>query len=185
MIVSHKTSDLLGPKLLLVVLHSMFVGEPPDDRKSRCCSSCSAAEQARLFGYCSSESRCRHYVETSLGAAMAARTDRKQEADLEARVNQAHVLLDGVVEGWARHPAAPQHRHGLLTATPMVDQLPPGQHVGLVEEAAGVCGSLLHFHNCSAAIPVPPTQHFLAGGGTWGVCGGGEGGLHTAHGPAA
>lgn len=85
---------------------------------------------------------------------MAARTDRKQEADLKARVDEAHVLLNGVVEGWTRHAATPQHSHGLLTAAPMVDQLTPGQHVGLVEEAAGVGGSLLHLHNCSAPVPV-------------------------------
>ena len=60
-------------------------------------------------------------------------------SDLKAGVNEAHVLLNGVIEGWARHAATPQHSHGLITATPMVNQLTPRQHICLVEEAAGVC----------------------------------------------
>lgn len=61
------------------------------------------------------------------------------KTDLKARVNEAHILLDGVVKGWARHATARQHGHSLLTATPMVHHLTPRQHVCLIEEAAGVC----------------------------------------------
>ena len=62
-----------------------------------------------------------------------------EHSHLKAGVNEAHVLLDGVIEGWARHAATPQHSHGLITAAPMIHHLTPRQHIRLVEEAAGVC----------------------------------------------
>ena len=72
---------------------------------------------------------------------------------LKAGINEAHVLLNGVVEGWAGHATTPQDSHGLLIATPMVHHFPRRQHVCLVEEAADVCRGLLHLHHSSAALP--------------------------------
>ena len=63
----------------------------------------------------------------------------KHVTDLKARVNEAHVLLNGVIEGWARHATTPQHSHGLITATPMVHHFTPREHVCLAEKAADVC----------------------------------------------
>ena len=60
-------------------------------------------------------------------------------ADLKARIDEAHVLFNGVIEGRAGHAAAPQHTHGLLVGTSMVHHLPSRQHICLVEEATDVC----------------------------------------------
>ena len=59
-------------------------------------------------------------------------------ADLKAGVDETHVLLNGVIQGWAGHATTPQHTHGLLIAAPVVHHLPTRQHICLVEEAAGV-----------------------------------------------
>ena len=85
-------------------------------------------------------------------------TLKLDRAHLKCGVNEAHKLLHRAVQGGAGHACRSQQLHSVVPCAAKEDELPPGQDVGSVKEAAHICGGLLCLHNGCAPEPAGPAR---------------------------
>ena len=77
---------------------------------------------------------------------------------LKGGVDEVHELLQGAVQGWARHAGSSQELYRLYACPAKVNQLAVAQHIGVREEAADVGSRLLALHDCRRTLTAHTTQ---------------------------